>query len=89
MDESIARFWDKYIELTITYNVPDRARRWYIFHVEAFIKAHSGRRLGELNASHVESYPKIGTEGIFFNHLSFTVIFRQYGHSFLTIFFEI
>jgi len=47
MDDSISRFWDNYISKTTTCNIPEHARRWYVKHVEAYIKAHHNRRLAE------------------------------------------
>ena len=58
MDDSASRFWDKYILKTIAYNVPEGARRWYVRHVEDFIKAQSGRRLVTLTADDIENYLK-------------------------------
>lgn len=58
MDESASRFWEKYISKTATYNVPNGARRWYVKHVEAFIKAHPSRRLVDVKADDVASYLK-------------------------------
>ncbi len=56
MDDSVSRFWDKNIEKTVACNVPDGARRWYVKHVEVFIKAHSERRLADLKAADVTKY---------------------------------
>ncbi len=58
MDDAASRFWDKYILKTASYNVPERARRWYVRHAEVFIKAHSGRRLATLTADDMERYLK-------------------------------
>ena len=58
MDDAASRFWDKYILKTISYNVPEGARRWYVRHAEVFIKAHSGRRLSTLTADDTERYLK-------------------------------
>ena len=58
MDDSASRFWDKYILKTTAYNVPEGARRWYVRHVEDFIKAQSGRRLMTLTAGDIENYLK-------------------------------
>lgn len=58
MEESITRFWDKYIEKTISYKVPENARRWYVRHIELFIKVHKGRRLAQLDASDIDVYLK-------------------------------
>ena len=55
-DDKISRFWDKYIEKTISYRVPEKARRWYVRHVETFIEAHSDRRLAHITALDVRRY---------------------------------
>ena len=56
MEDSISRFWDKYINKTISCKVPDAARVYYVKHVESFIKAHPGRRLAELEGTDLEKY---------------------------------
>jgi hypothetical protein len=56
MDDSVSRFWDKYIAKTVACNVSDASRRWYVKHVECFIKAHSERRLADLKAADVTKY---------------------------------
>ncbi len=56
MDDAASRFWDKYILKTTSYNVPEGARRWYVRHAEAFIKAQSGRRLSTLTAHDIENH---------------------------------
>ena len=50
MDDPVTRFWDKYIAKTVRSNVPGSVRRWYVIHVEAFIKAHPDSRLADLGA---------------------------------------
>ena len=56
MDESIARFWDNYISKTNICNVADHEQRWYVKHVEAYIKAHPGRRLADTEPDNVTHY---------------------------------
>ena len=56
MDDSTSRFWDKYMSITSSYDVPERARHWYVRHVEVFITAHPGRRLGGLDGSDIDKY---------------------------------
>ena len=56
MDDSTARFWDNYISKTNTCNVPNHAKRWYVKHVEAFIKAHPGHRLADTGPDDVTKY---------------------------------
>lgn len=56
MDDSISRFLDKYILKTVSYNVPEPVRRWYVRHVEAFIKVHSGRCLAAIASLELVKY---------------------------------
>ena len=56
MTDAISRFWDKYLSKTVSYKVPERARPWYVRRVEAFINAHSGRRLASLSVQDVSDY---------------------------------
>jgi len=58
MDDATSRFWDNHIKKITAYNVPKGARRWYVKHVEDFIKAQSGRRLTTLTADDIENYLK-------------------------------
>ena len=59
MDDSATRFWDKYIDKTVSCNVPEGARRWYVVHVEAFIKAHPEARLAELGPADITKYLEV------------------------------
>ena len=56
MDDAITRFWDKYIAKTVDYGVPERARRWYVRRVEAFIKAFPEKRLQSISPVDVTAY---------------------------------
>ncbi len=56
MDDSISRFWDKYIAKTIACEVPVGARQWYVKHVEAFIKTRNGKRLAMVTSAELETY---------------------------------
>jgi len=56
MDDSTSRFWDNYISKTITCNIPGKAQRWYVKHVEAYIKAHRGRRLTDTGPDDIACY---------------------------------
>jgi len=58
MDDAIARFWDKYIEKTVTYDVTERARRWYVKNVEHFIKAFPETRLQSISCDDMCAYLK-------------------------------
>ena len=43
LDDSVTRFWGKYIVITITYDVPEPALHWCIRHVEVFVKRFTVR----------------------------------------------
>lgn len=55
-DHSQSRFWDDYLRKTNTYRVKPRAARWYVHHVETYIKAHPDLRLRQHTARHVETF---------------------------------
>ena len=56
MEESVARFRDRYIKKTISYGIPEDTRRWYIKHAEAFITSHPDIRLQSISSRHVDVY---------------------------------
>jgi len=56
MSNSISHFWDKFIDKTKAYNINDKARRWYVRHAEAYIKAHPDSRLMTHTADMVTAY---------------------------------
>ena len=58
MDDAASRLCDEYILKTTSYNVPERARRWFVRHAEVFLKVHSGRRLATRTAHDIENYLK-------------------------------
>jgi len=43
IDAQVSRFWDKYIEKTIAYGVPEKRVKGYVWNPEQYIKAHSLR----------------------------------------------
>jgi hypothetical protein len=45
---STSRFWDKYIEKTVRYKIKPSAAKWYVHHVENYIKHHKSKRLKHL-----------------------------------------
>ena len=55
-DESVSRFWDKFIQKTKSYGAKDSAVKWYVQHAEGYIKAHAGVRLAEHTADQVRAY---------------------------------
>ena len=56
MDNSISRFWVNYIYKTNTYDVPMHARRWYVRHVEVFIKTFPETRLAAISVDNLAGY---------------------------------
>ena len=56
MEDSVSRFWDKYIAKTVDNNVPEGARRWYVRHIEIFIKYRDGKKLSVTSKHDVEIY---------------------------------
>ncbi|MFV2061187.1 MAG: integron integrase [Gammaproteobacteria bacterium] len=58
-EQSVARFWEKYIEKTKRYGVKKGVERWYVKHAEDYIKAHRGVKLIEHLAQNVEQYLKV------------------------------
>ena len=58
MEDAITRFWDKYIAKTVTYDVPERARMWYVKRVEHFIKSFPETRLQSISSDELSDYLK-------------------------------
>ena len=54
--DSVERFWEKYINKTKTYKVPDKSVRWYVRRAEEYIKAHSSLRLTQHSPYQVEAF---------------------------------
>jgi len=64
MDDLISRFWDKYIEKTISYGVKTPSQRWFVRYVEEYIKVHQPRRLAMHEADDIRVYlTDIGRRG--------------------------
>ena len=64
MDDSIARFWDKYIEKTKLYGVKNASAKWYVKHAEGYIKANEHLRLSLHRPDDVRHYlAEIGGKG--------------------------
>ena len=54
--EAIQRFWDKYHAALHDSGIHPPTDRWYVKRSEAYIEAHSGRRLSEQSPSDVTGY---------------------------------
>jgi integron integrase len=55
-DQTIPRFWDKYIEQLKSYGVRPKSLRWHVRHAEQYIQAHKQRRLRTHSAADIEQY---------------------------------
>lgn len=53
---AIQRFWHNYFSILEKSSVPAASRPWYRKHVEAYIGAHSGRRLADHGPSDLDDY---------------------------------
>ena len=54
--DAVSRFYGKYINCLIKSGVPGKSHRWYVRHVEAFIKAQKGHKIKSLSAAEVRHY---------------------------------
>jgi len=59
MTDAKSRFWDNYIEKTISYGVSRSASRWYVKRVEAYIRFYTGHKLVQHTVSDVDKYLRI------------------------------
>lgn len=50
------RVWDAFIRVCRAAEVAKATSRWYVVHLERYLKAHAGRPLGWHEAVHVASY---------------------------------
>jgi hypothetical protein len=44
-ESAVKRFWDKYINQLAVRRIKPEQHRWYVKHVENYIKAHDGRNI--------------------------------------------
>jgi len=55
-DQNIARFWENYINNTVTYNINPKVTRWYVRHVEQYIKSYPNLKLALHSPEQIEYY---------------------------------
>lgn len=55
-NQSVSRFWDKFIAKTKDYGIKPNAVRWYVRDAELYIKAHSNTKLIQHEPHFVEHY---------------------------------
>lgn len=51
-----SRFFDNYLKFLRKYFVPEKQRRWYVRHVEEFIRAQNGRKIKTLSGADISNY---------------------------------
>jgi len=56
MKNSESRFWDKYIDKSSAYGLKPVVVRWYVRHVEDYIKHHDGLRLRDHTSNEITAY---------------------------------
>ncbi len=54
--DAAARFFDNYLTLLNKNKVPEKQRRWYVRHVETFIRSQKGRKIKALSGTEVDAY---------------------------------
>jgi len=55
-ETSVRRFWDRYIALLYSHDIPASSQRWYVKAAEDYIKAHEGHKLLEHSGDDVTRY---------------------------------
>lgn len=53
---SASRFFTNYLTRLAKAGVPDKQRRWYVKHIETFIRAQNGRKIKTLTATDITQY---------------------------------
>ena len=53
---AVARFYSNYINCLVKSSIAEKHHRWYVKRVEAFIKAHNGRKIKALTAADINRY---------------------------------
>jgi hypothetical protein len=54
--DTIARFWARYIKVIQKQNITKPSQRWYVLRAQAYIAAHPGMRLKQHQASDLTRY---------------------------------
>jgi hypothetical protein len=54
--DAAARFFDNYLTLLNKNKVPEKQQRWYVRHVETFIKSQKGHKIKALSGAEVDAY---------------------------------
>ncbi len=48
--------WQLYLDLLASKNISEGSRRWYVFRVENFLKAHPNKKLADISKAEIEAY---------------------------------
>lgn len=54
--DAASRFFDDYLAALHRLHIPEKQRRWYVKHVEDFIRAQNGRKIKTLSGAKVGAY---------------------------------
>ncbi len=54
--DAVSRFFSNYLIYLTKANIPEKQQRWYVKHVEAFIKAQNRQKIRTLTAAEINSY---------------------------------
>ena len=54
--EAASRFFSNYLKFLNNSGIPRKHHRWFVRHVETFIKAHNGRKIKQLTCRDIETY---------------------------------
>ena len=54
--DAVTRFFDNYLKCLHKASIPEKQRRWYVIRLEAFIKAHSERKIKSLTGQDIHQY---------------------------------
>ncbi len=52
------KFWDRYISLLVRYNIKPSVHRWYVIHIENYIKYYPNQRLHNHTPDNINLYLK-------------------------------
>ncbi len=54
--DAVSRFFSNYLIYLTKANIPGKQQRWYVKHVETFIKAQNRQKIKTLTAAEISSY---------------------------------
>jgi len=54
--DAASRFFDNFLKCLHKASIPGKQRRWYLKHVEEFIRAQNGHKIKTLSAAEINRY---------------------------------